>query len=105
MPTVARLPLEPMVNFAPRGPNERDPPDLLRFRVTPGAIRIRLQKRKNIRNVLLTFGWIRVPAICVLSLDRSVPFVDNDLPEFLVLRQLFSTLDRFRFRFVFTGSP
>ncbi len=46
MPTVARLPLGPMVNFAPRGPNERDPPDLLKFRVTPGAILIRLQKRK-----------------------------------------------------------
>ena len=46
MPTVARLPLGPTVNFAPRGPNERDPPDLLRFRVTPGAILIRLQKRK-----------------------------------------------------------
>jgi hypothetical protein len=37
-----------MVNFAPRGPNERDPPDLLKFRVTPGAILIRLQKRKAI---------------------------------------------------------
>jgi len=49
MPTVARLPLGPMVNFAPRGPNEREPPDLLRFRVTPGAILIRLQKRKLIR--------------------------------------------------------
>ncbi len=48
MPTVARLPLGPMVNFAPRGPNESDPPDLLRFRVTPGAILIRLQKRKAI---------------------------------------------------------
>jgi hypothetical protein len=35
-----------MVNLAPRGPKERDPPDLLRFRVTPGAILIRLQKRK-----------------------------------------------------------
>ena len=35
-----------MVNFAPRGPNERNPPDLLKFRVTPGAILIRLQKRK-----------------------------------------------------------
>ena len=49
MPTVARLPLGPMVNFAPRGPNERDPPDLLKFRVTPGAILIRLQKRKLIQ--------------------------------------------------------
>ena len=48
MPTVARLPLGPMVNFAPRGPNESDPPDLLKFRVTPGAILIRLQKRKAI---------------------------------------------------------
>jgi len=57
MPTVARLPpclrrerrgrqVGPMVNFAPRGPNESDPPDLLKFRLTPGAILIRLQKRK-----------------------------------------------------------
>lgn len=35
-----------MVYFAPRGPNDRDPPDLLRFSVTPGAILIRLQNRK-----------------------------------------------------------
>ncbi len=53
---MARLPLGPMVNLAPRGPNEREPPDLLRFKVTPGAILIRLQKRKLIQNVLLSFG-------------------------------------------------
>lgn len=42
MLTVARLLLGPMVNFAPLGPNERDPNDLLKFRVTPSAILIRL---------------------------------------------------------------
>ena len=35
-----------MVYSAPRGPKERDPPDWLRFSVTPGAILIRLQNRK-----------------------------------------------------------
>ena len=55
MPTVARWPLGPMVNFAPRSPNERDPPDLLKFRVTPGAILIRLQNRKPIFPFLLLY--------------------------------------------------
>jgi len=44
----ARLPLWPTVNLAPRGPNESDPPNLLKFGVTPGAILILLQKRKPI---------------------------------------------------------
>jgi len=56
MPTVARLPLGPMVTLAPFGPKERDPPDLLRLRVTPGAILIRLQKRKGI---CYTSKWMR----------------------------------------------
>ena len=47
-----RLHLGPMMNFAPCGTNEREPPDLLRFRVTPGAILIRLQKRKAISSFL-----------------------------------------------------
>ncbi len=46
--TVPRFPQDPTVNFAPRGPNESDPPDLLKFRVTPGAILILRQKRKLI---------------------------------------------------------
>ena len=48
MPTVIRLPLGPTVNFAPRGPNESELPDLLRFNVTPGAILILRQKRNDI---------------------------------------------------------
>lgn len=40
------------MNFAPRGPNESDPPDLLRFKVTPGAILILLQNRKLISGCL-----------------------------------------------------
>jgi len=35
-----------MVYFAPRGPSDNDPPDLLRFSVNPGAILMRLQNRK-----------------------------------------------------------
>ncbi len=41
---------DPTVNLAPRGLKERDPPDLLRLRVTPGAILILLQKRKAMAN-------------------------------------------------------
>jgi len=36
-----------MVNFAPRGPKDNDPPVLLRFSVTPGKILILLQKRND----------------------------------------------------------
>ena len=36
----------PTVAFAPRGPSDSEPPDLLRFSVSPGAILMRLQKRK-----------------------------------------------------------
>lgn len=39
-------PWGPSVNLAPCGPTETDPPDLLRFSVTPGKIFIRLKKRK-----------------------------------------------------------
>ena len=38
---------EPTVNFVPRGPNNSDP-DLLGFRVSPGATLTRFQKRKAI---------------------------------------------------------
>jgi len=62
MPAVTRLPWGPTVKCAPRlsacdaqagTPNDSDPPDLLRFRVTPGAMRILRQKRKLIRFLLL----------------------------------------------------
>jgi len=66
---VARLPLGPMVNFAPRGPNEREPPDLLRFRVTPGAILIRLQKRK----LILTDTYAMLSGPHVHSLLENKP--------------------------------
>lgn len=73
MPTVARLPRVPTVSFAPRGPNDSDPADLLRFRVTPGAILIRLQKRK------LTAG----PRPSVYF--RSLPWRARTAPPDLIL--------------------
>src|SRR5690554_3939195 len=105
MPIVARLPLGPMVNFAPRGPNETDPPDLLRFRVTPGAILIRLQKRKLIRNVLLSFGRIRILAVCVFRLDRTVLLVNDHLSKRLLLRQFLGTGYGLGLRIVAAGRP
>lgn len=36
MPTVGRLPLEPIVNYPSRGTDESGLPDLLRFSGTPG---------------------------------------------------------------------
>ena len=80
-----------MVNFAPRGPNEIDAPALLRFTVTPGAILIRLQNRKLILNVLSSFGRIRILAVCVLRLDRTVLLVNDYLSKRLLLRQFFGT--------------
>lgn len=105
MPTLARLPLGPMVNFAPRGPNERDPPDLLRSRVTPGAILIRLQKLKLIWNILLSFGWIRILAVCVFRLDRTALLVDDHLSKRLLLRQFLGKGYGLGLRIVAAGRP
>ena len=49
---LVRLPRGPIVNFAPRGPNESDAPDLLMFSVTPGAI---LTLRQN-RNAMIAIS-------------------------------------------------
>ncbi len=43
--TKARSYLSALISY---GPNERDPPNLLKFRVTPGAIPIRFQSRIDI---------------------------------------------------------
>jgi hypothetical protein len=42
MPTVLRLPLVAAVTFAPGGPTNNDPPDLQRFRLSPGRISVAL---------------------------------------------------------------
>ena len=49
IPAVTRLPCGLIVYFAPCGPKDKDAEDLLRFNVTPGASRIRRQKRKLTR--------------------------------------------------------
>jgi hypothetical protein len=46
------LPWGLRVNLAPRGPKDREPPDLLRFSVTPVATLILLQKRNPIGQFL-----------------------------------------------------
>ena len=46
----------PIVNLAPRGPNEREPPDLLRFSESPDAIFTRRQKRNPMRQPFLWPG-------------------------------------------------
>jgi hypothetical protein len=69
--TIGRLPglfeklLEHTVNLAPRGPNDSKPPDLLGFRVSLGAILIRLQKRKPI---------FSHQAFCMLSKEKHETF-------------------------------
>lgn len=45
--------------FAPRGPNDSDPPDLLRLSVSPGAIFILRQNRKY-------------PIVAIPSAGRSI---------------------------------
>ena len=45
---VARVPLVPTVNLAPGGPADTDKPPLLKFRLMPGAMRMRRKKRKDI---------------------------------------------------------
>jgi hypothetical protein len=45
---VTRLPRGLIVYFAPRGPKDSDAVDFDRFKVTPSAMRMRRQKRKDI---------------------------------------------------------